>query len=214
MSPEFGRKWGTECPHTRFPLPTLLCAGYSVKLIYLIFYLQNNITFYLAVRGIQRESKKKYNVCNIETNRQLIDLVSMCEVMLKQIRIVISRVIIEYVLDLHRARWGGRGTLLVSYTYLLPSVKLVNAISKKLVFATLFYFRNVVVIYLDGRSGAGAQACDCNRDWLWVRSSLEEIKIVKRRRSPLYAEFWRHCVLSGGTQRRALPRHQSEEMKI
>ena len=37
---------------------------------------------------------------------------------------------------------------------------------------------------------------------------------VKTHRSPLSAEFWRHCVLSGGTQRRALPRHQSEEMKI
>ena len=34
---------------------------------------------------------------------------------------------------------------------------------------------------------------------------------VKTLRSPLSAEFWRHCVLSGKTQRRALPRHQSEE---
>ena len=34
MPPEFGRKWGTECLNTRFPLPTLLCAGYSVKLIF------------------------------------------------------------------------------------------------------------------------------------------------------------------------------------
>ena len=33
----FGRKWGTECLNTRFPLPTLQCAGYSVKLIYFIF---------------------------------------------------------------------------------------------------------------------------------------------------------------------------------
>ena len=32
MPPEIGGKWGTECPNTRFPLPTLLCAGYSVKL--------------------------------------------------------------------------------------------------------------------------------------------------------------------------------------
>ena len=37
---------------------------------------------------------------------------------------------------------------------------------------------------------------------------------VKTLRSPLSAEFWRHCVLSGGTERRALPRHQNEEMKI
>ena len=37
MHPEFGRKWGTECLNTRFPLPTLLCAGYSVKLIYFFY---------------------------------------------------------------------------------------------------------------------------------------------------------------------------------
>ena len=33
MPPEFGREWGTECLNTRFPLPTLLCPGYSVKLM-------------------------------------------------------------------------------------------------------------------------------------------------------------------------------------
>ena len=33
-------------------------------------------------------------------------------------------------------------------------------------------------------------------------------------RSPLPAVFWKHSVLSGKTQRRALPRQQSEEMKI
>ena len=37
---------------------------------------------------------------------------------------------------------------------------------------------------------------------------------VKTLHSPLSAEFWRHCVLSGRTQRPALPRHQSEEMEI
>ena len=37
---------------------------------------------------------------------------------------------------------------------------------------------------------------------------------VKTLRSPLSAEFWRHYVLSGRTQRRTLPRHQSEEMEI
>ena len=34
MPPEFSGKWGTECINTRFPLPTLLCVGYSVKLKY------------------------------------------------------------------------------------------------------------------------------------------------------------------------------------
>ena len=33
MPLELGGKWGTECLNTWFPLPTLLCAGYSVKLI-------------------------------------------------------------------------------------------------------------------------------------------------------------------------------------
>ena len=37
---------------------------------------------------------------------------------------------------------------------------------------------------------------------------------VNTQRSPLFAGFWRHCVLSGGTQRCALPRHQREEMEI
>ena len=30
---------------------------------------------------------------------------------------------------------------------------------------------------------------------------------VKTLSSPLSAAFWRHCMLIGGTQRRALPRH-------
>ena len=34
---------------------------------------------------------------------------------------------------------------------------------------------------------------------------------VKTLRSPLTAEFWRHCVLNGGTLRRALPLNQSEK---
>ena len=37
---------------------------------------------------------------------------------------------------------------------------------------------------------------------------------VKTLRFALSTEFWRHCVLSGGAQRRAWPRRQSEEMKI
>ena len=53
MPSEFGREWGTECFSTRFPLPTLMCAGYSVKLIFL---------FYIRV--------KKGN--NFETNKLLL----------------------------------------------------------------------------------------------------------------------------------------------
>ena len=53
MPPEFGRKWRTECLNTRFPLPTLLCAGYSVKLIY--FYL----FFYLCLLILYFENRRK-----------------------------------------------------------------------------------------------------------------------------------------------------------
>ena len=42
IPPEFGRKWGTEYLNTRFPLPTLQCAGYSVKLIYWFIYFYFN----------------------------------------------------------------------------------------------------------------------------------------------------------------------------
>ena len=37
---------------------------------------------------------------------------------------------------------------------------------------------------------------------------------VKILRSSLSVEFWRHCLLSGRTQRHTLPRHQSEEMEL
>ena len=46
------------------------------------------------------------------------------------------------------------------------------------------------------------------------QSRQREPSVTTPHRSPLSAEFWRHCVLSGGTQRRTLPRHQSEEIKI
>ena len=35
MPPKYDEKWGTGCTNTRFSLPTLLCAGYCLKLIYL-----------------------------------------------------------------------------------------------------------------------------------------------------------------------------------
>ena len=34
--PSVGGKWGTECLNSRLPLPTLLCAEYSVKLILIL----------------------------------------------------------------------------------------------------------------------------------------------------------------------------------
>ena len=33
MPLEFGGEWVTECLNTKFPMPTLLCARYIVKLI-------------------------------------------------------------------------------------------------------------------------------------------------------------------------------------
>ena len=47
-----------------------------------------------------------------------------------------------------------------------------------------------------------------------TQQSRQKEPSVKAHRSPLSIEFWRHCVLSGGTQHRTLPRHQSEEMKM
>ena len=40
-------------------------------------------------------------------------------------------------------------------------------------------------------------------------AGLQRESSVKTLHSPLFAEFWRHCVLSGRTQRRALPWNQS-----
>ena len=47
MPSEIGRKWAAECFNIRFPLPTLLCAGYSVKLKKNVSYYWNeNIVFF------------------------------------------------------------------------------------------------------------------------------------------------------------------------
>ena len=46
-----------------------------------------------------------------------------------------------------------------------------------------------------------------------TQQSKQREPSVKTLRS-FSAEFWRHCVLSGGTQCRVLPRHQSEEMEL
>ena len=51
MPSEFGRKWGTECLNTRFPLPPLQCAGYSVKLI-----------CYLNCTSLQKKRQKSYYI--------------------------------------------------------------------------------------------------------------------------------------------------------
>ena len=54
MLPKFGRKWGTECLNTRFPLPTLQCAGYNVKLIFYYYILKNTkkTIFFKSIKKI------------------------------------------------------------------------------------------------------------------------------------------------------------------
>ena len=47
-----------------------------------------------------------------------------------------------------------------------------------------------------------------------AHSRVERKPSVNTLRTPLSTEFWRHCVLSGRAQRRALPRHQSETVDI
>ena len=46
---EFGGKRGAECLNTRLPLPTLLCAGYSVKLIYFIYLVYTYFFLFKAI---------------------------------------------------------------------------------------------------------------------------------------------------------------------
>ena len=46
MPSELGGKWGTECPNTRFSLLTLLCAGYSVKLIWFFYLIYITFTLF------------------------------------------------------------------------------------------------------------------------------------------------------------------------
>ena len=45
---QFSRKWGTECLNTGFPLPTLLYAGYSVKLIIIFTHFISPKSYYLV----------------------------------------------------------------------------------------------------------------------------------------------------------------------
>ena len=57
-----------------------------------------------------------------------------------------------------------------------------------------------------------------NEPYIYIHMNQNQLHAVSRTeltvktfRSPFSAELWRHCVLSGGSQRRTLPRHQSEE---
>ena len=61
MPPELGGEWETECLNTRLPMPTLLCAGYSVKLIYIFFKLVTDILLKRFVNNIYTFKYKKLN---------------------------------------------------------------------------------------------------------------------------------------------------------
>ena len=50
-----------------------------------------------------------------------------------------------------------------------------------------------------------------NKIFFSVTLYLRKPSVTLRPRSPLSAEFWMHCILSGGAQRRIFPRYQSEE---
>ena len=71
MPPVFGRKWGTECLNTRFPLPTLQWAGYSVKLIYLVYSVSNyqfmykNVCLYIFTCLIPIEASRGAGAQNV-----------------------------------------------------------------------------------------------------------------------------------------------------
>ena len=52
MLPDYGGKWGSECLNTKFPLPALLCAGYSVKLIW--FLNINVVSIFVILFSISR----------------------------------------------------------------------------------------------------------------------------------------------------------------
>ena len=69
MPPEFGRKWGTECLNTRFPLPTLLCAGNSVRLIFFLKYMK----FVMDVQN----SKKYIKIMCGHLYLQLFDIIKI-----------------------------------------------------------------------------------------------------------------------------------------
>ena len=67
MPPEFGRKWETECLNNRFPLPTLLYAGYSVKLIFI------NSVIYFSFSKINKQIPNTIFISKYILNVNLIE---------------------------------------------------------------------------------------------------------------------------------------------
>ena len=73
MPPEIGRKWGTECLNTSLPLPTLLCAGYSVKLIYFMEFIiwnwniNKNILLIYQLHAVSRTQQGRQREPSVKT---------------------------------------------------------------------------------------------------------------------------------------------------
>ena len=56
----------------------------------------------------------------------------------------------------------------------------------------------LLINIIEASHGIGAQMCDCKRDWLWVRSPLEEMKCLFK----LIFSFLRFAVACRGHVRR------------
>ena len=100
-------------------------------------------------------------------------------------------------------------------------------------FLLLFIIILLYSIYIEASRGAEAQSMmikptGCgfdphSRRWnIYLHSYFHFFALVSRTSAALSSAtqhamqnaFWRHCVLSGRSQRRASPRYQSEEMEI
>ena len=55
---------------------------------------------------------------------------------------------------------------------------------------------------LDSSRGAGAQMCDCKRDWLWVRSPLDEVEYSLKKNVFISFPLVQNAVLSSATRLR------------
>ena len=71
MPAELGGKWGTECLNNRFPLPILLCAGYSMKLIiyFIVTVVEHHLPANTMVVGsiITRQNGLFYFFCLVKS---------------------------------------------------------------------------------------------------------------------------------------------------
>ena len=80
MPPEFGRKWGTACLTTRFPLLIRLCAGYSVKLVifkYFIFFIAIEPTTCCVYSQLCAIAPRLPSICTLQFLRYKLEMKSI-----------------------------------------------------------------------------------------------------------------------------------------